>query len=53
VLVEMVFALLVLTLVSACYAANLPVVDLGYELHLASSLDVSMIFVFTFLVVGS
>ena len=37
----MVFALLLLTLVSACYATNLPIVDLGYELHRASSFDVS------------
>lgn len=38
----MVFAPLVLTLASVCYAANLPVVDLGYELHRAASVDVSM-----------
>lgn len=37
----MVFAPLLLTLVSACYAINLPIVDLGYELHRASSLNVS------------
>lgn len=49
----MVFALLLLAVVSACYAANLPVVDLGYELHRAASLDVRMTSVFTSVVVRS
>lgn len=35
----MAFALL-LTLVSVCYAAKLPIVDLGYERHQAISFNV-------------
>jgi hypothetical protein len=40
----MVASLPLLSLVSACLAASLPVVDLGYERHKAISFNVRLIF---------
>jgi hypothetical protein len=40
---KMKVVLSLLGLASACYASDLPVVDLGYELHQAISLNVSIL----------